>query len=87
MKTLEQQIRPHARYWDCYNDEAELYNHTGKLIKIIDSFSIEFAEWFVNNGVEFYDNTSKGNVYKYISDLKVYTIKELLEIFKKEKGL
>lgn len=56
-------------------------------IKISDDYAIEFAEWVINNGVEFYDNTSKGNVYKYISDLKVYTIKELLEIFKKEKGL
>ena len=55
--------------------------------QIADDYAIEFAEWFINNGVEFYDNTSKGNVYKYISDLKVYTIKELLEIFKKEKGL
>lgn len=55
--------------------------------KITDDYAIEFAEWFINNGVEFYDNTSKGNVYKYISDLKVYTIKQLLEIFKKEKGL
>lgn len=62
-------------------DDAE------QLEKIADVYAIEFAEWFINNGVEFYDNTSKGNVYKYINDLKFYTIKELLQIFKKEKGL
>ena len=66
--------------------EKENYN-AKECEQIADDYAIEFAEWFINNGVEFYDNTSKGNVYKYISDLKVYTIKELLEIFKREKGL
>ena len=68
-----------------YIDEKN--NCISECEKIADEFAIGFAEWFVNNGVEFYDNTLKGNVYKYISDLKVYTIKELLEIYKKEKGL
>lgn len=70
------------------SDYSIIYTPTAEVIeKIADDYAIEFSEWFINNGVEFYDNTSKGNVYKYISDLKVYTIKELLEIFKKEKGL
>ena len=66
--------------------EKENYNAI-ECEQIADDYAIEFAEWFINNGVEFCDNTSKGNVYKYINDLKFYTIKELLEIFKKEKGL
>ena len=72
MKTLEQQIRPHARYWDCYNDEAELYNHTGKLLKIIDSFAIDFLHWYLNN-----DDVKKFS----------YSYEDLLKDFKKEKGL
>jgi hypothetical protein len=55
--------------------------------KIADDYAIEFAEWFIRSGVQFYDNKSIGNVYTYIGDLEVHTSKELLEIFKKEKGL
>ncbi len=43
--TLEEQVRPHAQYWDCYNDEPLEYNHTGKLLKITNEFAIGFAEW------------------------------------------
>jgi hypothetical protein len=55
--------------------------------KIADDYAIEFAVWFIRSGVQFYDNKSIGNVYTYIGDLEVHTSKELLEIFKKEKGL
>jgi hypothetical protein len=71
MKTLEEKIRPHARYWDCYNDEPEVYNHTGKLIKIADEFAIDFAEWLIEN--------------KILSSKM--PLKELLDMFKKEKGI
>lgn len=72
--TLKEQIRPHSQYWDCYNDEPLLYDHTNKLVKIADDFSIGFAEWFVLNYTEevFYEDN--------------YT-KELLEIYKKENNL
>ena len=53
----------------------------------VNDYAIEFAEWFIRSGVQFYDNKSIGNVYTYIGDLEVHTSKELLEIFKKEKGL
>ena len=43
-----------------------------KLEKIADDYAIEFAEWVIDN-----DNKPVGQ----------FTIKELLEIFKKEKGL
>jgi hypothetical protein len=58
-----------------------------KSLVIADDYAIEFAEWFIRSGVQFYDNKSIGNVYTYIGDLEVHTSKELLEIFKKEKGL
>jgi hypothetical protein len=65
---LEEQVRPHAQYWDCYNDEPEKYNHTNKLIKIAEDFAIGFAEW-----IEKYQGGTP--------NLKV--LKELLEIYKK----
>jgi hypothetical protein len=34
--------------------------------KIADDYAIEFAEWFIRSGVQFYDNKSIGNVYTYI---------------------
>lgn len=71
--TLKEQIRPHARYWDCYNDEPELYNHTGKLVKIADEFAIGFGQWLIKKEHE-YTN-------------KIIAIEQLLEIYKKEKQL
>ena len=52
------------------------------LEKIADNYAIEFAEWIVINEYNFYSNGwskvfKKGNI----------TSKELLEIFKREKGL
>ena len=41
----------------------------------------EFGQW-MTSGVEFMDDTEKGRVYYFKK--KLYTTKELLEIFKKE---
>jgi hypothetical protein len=80
--TLEEQIRPHTQYWDCYNDEPLVYNHTGKVLKITHNFAIGFAEWIRKE--TYYEHLTKEFIYKrniYASE------KELLEIYKKEKGL
>lgn len=69
---LEDKIRSHARLWDCYNDEPEKYNHTNKLIKIADEFAIGFGEYLDSLTAQ---------------DMGILSIKELLEIYKKEKGL
>lgn len=74
---LEKEIRKHAQYWDCYNDCPLKYNHTGKLLKIIDNFSIEFADWCLSLP----DNPV---LYKMNGDYM--PTKFLLEQFKKEKG-
>ncbi len=66
--TLEEQVRPHAQYWNCYHDEPLEYNHTGKLLKIVNNFAIGFGEW-----LEKYQGGTP--------NLKV--LKELLEIYKK----
>ena len=50
--------------------------------QIADDYAIEFAEWLRQKTAQV-----KGNRYKLFSDFEIYTLKELLEIFKKEKGL
>lgn len=70
--TLKEKFRPHAKYWDCYNDEPLKYDHENKCVKIADEFAIGFAEWLLNERTGFNRETE---------------IKELLEIYKKEKGL
>jgi len=74
--TLEEQFRPHSRYWDCFNDEPTKYDHNTKCVKIADEFAIGFAEWYLNlwhidDDSSFDDNSPK----------------ELLKIYKQEKGL
>ncbi|CAB4125743.1 hypothetical protein UFOVP54_216 [uncultured Caudovirales phage] len=49
---------------------------------IAEDFAIGFAEWLRNKTAQI-----KGDRYKLFSDFEIYTIKELLEIYKKEKGL
>jgi len=66
--TLKEKIQPHVRYWDCYNDEPEKYDHTNKLVKIADKFAIEFKDWCDNEG-------------RFV--IGANTTKELLEIYKK----
>ena len=73
--TLKEKFRPHARYWDCYNDEPLKYDHENKCVKIAEDFAIEFAEWLVTD----WHNDERWSI---INDRK-----ELLEIYKKEKGL
>lgn len=65
--------------------------------KVTDEFAIEFAEWKDDNFLVYKDKTHYAktssqyfDVTKYIGKekpTKYYTTKELLEIYKKEKGL
>lgn len=71
--TLKEKIRPHVKYWDCYNDEPIKYDHENKLAKIADEHAVKFARW------------CRRNQHSY--ELSSYSYKELLKIFKKEKGL
>lgn len=79
--TLEQKIRPHAKYWDCYNDEPLDYNHTGKLEKVADEFAIGFGCWLHQN----LTHISKDSWGVYNGEW--LTVTESLEIYKKEKEL
>jgi hypothetical protein len=55
-------------------------------VKIADDYAIEFVEWITNEKSKYaimYGNQEK----RFATFSKDYTTKELLEIFKKEKGL
>lgn len=54
-------------------------------IKIADYYAVEFAEWLNDWCVKDKDNTSLENIYKHSLFDGYYTIKEMLEIFKKEQ--
>jgi len=71
--TLKEKFSPHVKYWDCYNDEPLKYDHNNKCVKIADEFAIGFADWFHANCYE--------------DKIGYYTASELLETYKKEKGL
>ena len=76
--------------WDCdmpYCDikctilsDCELTN----LEQVADEFAIGFADW-VNGEAEYLDYNEKGTAYLYKHNR--YRTSELLEIYKKEKGL
>lgn len=63
-------------------DEKVAESNAKECEKIADDYAVEFAEWLRQKTAQV-----KGNMYKLFSDFEIYTSKELLEIFKKEKGL
>jgi hypothetical protein len=74
--TLKEKFRPHAKYWDCYNDEPLKYDHENKCVKVADEFAIGFAEWFLN--------LSKSDDWEKFD---YNTNEQLLKIYKKENKL
>ena len=81
MDSLEEQIRPHTQYWDCYNDCPLEYNHTGEVIKIAEKFAIDFANWCKQE----YDVENTAYHNKWIDvDGRFISTEELLIKFKRE---
>lgn len=73
---------------DLYNKEEISYSRMNEMFnELADKFAIEFAEWCDDN----YFKNGKGNSNWSASmdwdDDEKFTTKELLGIFKKEKGL
>lgn len=67
-------------------DEKVAEDNAKECEVIADDFAIGFAEWFTNEQSPY--SIMNGNQEKRFSDFrKDYTIKELLEIYKKDKGL
>jgi hypothetical protein len=55
--------------------------------KLTEDFAIEFAEWCVIRKVSFFDDTEQGMIFTVDLYKTKYTTKELLQIYKIEKGL
>jgi len=70
-------------------------NHTTKIVdveaiqfeKIADDYAIEFAEWCDDNYFRSGKGSSNWVASLHWDDDEKFTTKQLLEIFKKEKGL
>ena len=54
---------------------------------IADEFAIGFAEWCIKKRIDFFDSTEIGETYTIDGFVSKYKMNELLEIYKKEKGL
>jgi len=54
---------------------------------IADEFAIGFAEWCIKKRIDFFDSTEIGETYTIDGNVSKYKMNELLEIYKKEKGL
>ena len=52
-----------------------------------DEFAIGFAEWCIKKRIDFFDSTEIGETYTINGFVSKYKMSELLEMFKKEKGL
>jgi hypothetical protein len=70
------------------NNSTKIVDREADIMETIaDDYAIEFFYYTMDYCVEFYDNNEKGNIYKFSNHDNKYTTKELLEMFKKEKGL
>jgi succinylglutamate desuccinylase len=82
MKNIEERAEQIIEY--VLDNTLYDYEASDKIIKLADEFAIEFAEWLANSyysynfGIKMFQHRNK-EIYK--------TTKELLEIYKKEKGL
>lgn len=68
------------------NTDGEAGRFANKCEKISDNYAIEFAEWCLQL-VQYCETIKSIRYYNYLHGIEVYTNLELLEIFKKEKGL
>jgi hypothetical protein len=69
--TIKEKFYPY-----CDNEYSEKWVNAEYCEDVSDEFAIEFGEWMINNA-------EKYNEYLY----QIQDLKELLEIYKKEKGL
>jgi hypothetical protein len=85
------------KFFDVYTRYYKKSNELDKMVEITDNHAIEFTEWKDHNFLMYRDRSyyaiTSSDYFdktKYIAKekpTKYYTIKELLAIFKKEKGL
>ena len=87
LSTLKSKI-----YWCITNDGSTkgcslAMKNAEKVEEIFDEYAIGFAEWCIKKRVDFFDDTEIGETYTIDGFVSRYKMKELLEIYKKEKGL
>jgi hypothetical protein len=72
-----------------YNIDKEEYFNKAKEIEKQqqNEFAIGFAEWCIKKRIDFFDSTEIGETYTINGFVSKYKMNELLEIYKKEKGL
>jgi len=68
-------------------EAEEVSESVDKMVKIADEFAIGFAQWCIKKRIDFFDSTEIGETYTIDGNVSKYKMKELLEIYKKEKGL
>jgi hypothetical protein len=61
-----------------YSRMNEMFN------ELADKFTIGFAKWSIKWRVEFVDDTQEGVLYTYGGLCQKFTMKQLLEIYKKD---
>lgn len=83
---ITEKIQQEKVYINTYNFKLTKES-AEKFEKIADDLAIKFFEWTMDYCVEFYDSTERGSIYKFSNHDNKYTNKELLEMFKKQKGL
>jgi hypothetical protein len=75
---------------DAFKDLKFRVSFPGELVTTqedLDNFAIGFAEWCIKKRIDFFDSTEIGETYTIDGFVSKYKINELLEIYKKEKGL
>lgn len=90
MKHLEQKFLPFVDYIDLINDipnkEEWGLRNANKCVEVADEYAISFTDWCEDF---YYPSSAKSTWYDKpdFSIAKKFTTIELLEIYKKEKGL
>lgn len=68
-------------------DEKVAESNAAECEQIADEFAIGFAAWCIKKRIDFFDSTEIGETYTIDGFVSKYKMNELLEIYKKEKGL
>lgn len=72
------------KFFDVYTKYYKKSNELDEMVQIADEYAIEFAEWKEDNSLRV--DLDDYKVFGDSENDKPHTLKEILEIFKKEKG-
>jgi len=86
MEHKAQEILPED-IWNEEKNKAIMQFILEKRQNELDEFAMGFAEWCIKKRIDFFDDTEIGRTYTIDGFVSKYKINELLEMFKKEKGL